>query len=243
MSTSASLPAYVPILILAAIALGFAVFTIVVSHLLGKPRPNPVKSAPYECGTPVIGTSRYPGRRSALLPALHIAQEQEGHLTPEAIEYVAELFLLTPAQVHDTATYYSMFAFEPRGETHIEICTNLSCALRGADDLLHRACSKLNIEPGGTSEDGRFTVARVECLAACGGAPAVQVNGEWLEGATGQDIDAILAGGARPRTVRSIGQRARARPCCCATCSRRTLRPSTPTGPAVATRSSPIISR
>ena len=142
--------------------------------------------------------ARYPVLRSALLPALHIAQQQEGYLTPEAIEYVAELFQLTPAQVHDTATYYTMFAFEPRGETHIEICTNLSCALRGADALLDRACSKLGIEPGGTSPDGRFSVERVECLAACGGAPAVQVNGEWLEGATPEDIDAILGGGKAP---------------------------------------------
>jgi len=142
--------------------------------------------------------ARYPVRRSALLPALHIAQQQQGYLTPEAIEYVAELFQLTPAQVHDTATYYTMFAFEPRGETHIEVCTNLSCALRGADALLDRACSKLGIEPGGTSPDGRFSVERVECLAACGGAPAVQVNGEWLEGATAEDIDAILGGGKAP---------------------------------------------
>ena len=127
--------------------------------------------------------ARYPVKRSALLPALYIAQEQEGYLSVEAMEYVASLLDLTPAQVHDTASYYTMFRFEPRGETHIEICTNLSCALAGADELLESTCRKLGVCEGETSADGKFSVQRVECLAACGGAPAVQVNGRWLEGA------------------------------------------------------------
>ena len=85
--------------------------------------------------------ARYPVKRSALLPALHLLQEQEGWLTPEAIEYAAQLFDLTAAQVHDTATYYTMYRFKPYGRTHVEVCTNLSCALAGADRLLEHACS------------------------------------------------------------------------------------------------------
>jgi NADH-quinone oxidoreductase subunit F len=137
---------------------------------------------------------RYPVKRSAILPALHLAQAQEGWLTTEAIEYVASLLDLTPAQVHDTATYYSMYRFKPFGRTHVEICTNLSCALAGADALLERACRKLDVAEGEMTPDGAFTVNRVECLAACGGGPAVQVNGEWLEGCTEHDLDRVLAG-------------------------------------------------
>ncbi|HEY7412644.1 MAG TPA: NADH-quinone oxidoreductase subunit NuoE, partial [Vicinamibacteria bacterium] len=119
--------------------------------------------------------ARYPVKRSALLPALHLLQEQEGWLSPEGIEHVAALFELTPAQVHDTASYYTMFRFKPFGKTHIEVCTNLSCALAGADALIASTCRKLGVAEGERTPDGRFTVTRVECLAACGGGPAVQV--------------------------------------------------------------------
>jgi NADH-quinone oxidoreductase subunit F len=137
---------------------------------------------------------RYPVKRSALLPALHLAQEQEGWLSKETIAYVASLLDLTPAQVHDTASYYVMFRFQPFGERHIEVCTNLSCALAGADQLVEHACRKLGVKEGERSADGKFTVTRVECLAACGGGPAVQVNGEWLENCSLEDLDRVLAG-------------------------------------------------
>jgi NADH-quinone oxidoreductase subunit F len=137
---------------------------------------------------------RYPVKRSALLPTLRLAQEQEGWLSRETIEHVAALLDLTPAQVHDTASFYTMFRLQPEGETLIEICTTLSCALGGAEELLEHTCRRLGVKPGGTSADGRFTVKGVECLAACGGAPAVQVNGEWLEHASAGDIDRVLAG-------------------------------------------------
>ncbi len=138
--------------------------------------------------------ARYPVKRSALLPALHLVQEQEGWLSREAIEHVAGLLGLSPAQVHDTASFYTMFRLEPEGKTLIEVCTTLSCALGGAEELLQHACRKLGTRPGRTTPDGNFTVKGVECLAACGGAPAVQVNGEWLEHATAADIDRVIAG-------------------------------------------------
>ncbi len=138
---------------------------------------------------------RYPVKRSAILPALHLAQQQEGYVTREAMEYIGTLLELSPAQVHDTASYYAMFRFKPWGEKHIEVCTNLSCALMGADGLIERTCAKLGVKEGEVTGNGKFVVTRVECLAACGGGPAVQVNGEWLEHATDADMDKLIAGG------------------------------------------------
>jgi NADH-quinone oxidoreductase subunit F len=138
--------------------------------------------------------ARYPVKRSALLPTLHLIQEQVGYLTTEGIEYAAKLLDLTPAQVHDTASYYTMFRFAPEGKVHLEFCTNLSCALAGADELVAETCRRLGIREGETTGDGRYTVRRVECLAACGGGPAVQVGGEWVEHARHDDLAGILDG-------------------------------------------------
>ena len=143
--------------------------------------------------------SRYPVKRSALLPALHLVQDQEGYISSEAIEYLASLLELTPAQVHDTATFYTMYRFRPEGRHHIEVCTNLSCALKGADQLITKLCDRLGIAEGGTTADGEFTVHRAECLAACGGATAVQVDGRWVEYATPADVEAIVTGALRER--------------------------------------------
>jgi len=140
----------------------------------------------------VVG--RYPVKRSALLPTLRLVQEQEGWISREAMEYIAGLLDLTPAQVQDTASFYTMFRLQPTGKTMIEVCTTLSCALGGSEKLLDHTCRKLGIKPGETTPDGQFTVKEAECLAACGGAPAVQVNGEWLEHASEGDIDKVLAG-------------------------------------------------
>jgi NADH-quinone oxidoreductase subunit F len=138
--------------------------------------------------------SRYPVKRSALLPTLHLVQEQEGWLSREALAYVGSLLGLSPAQVHDTASFYTMFRLKPEGKTLIEVCTTLSCALGGAEELIEHACRQLGVKPGETTSDGKFTVKGVECLAACGGAPAVQVNGEWLEHASSADVDKVIAG-------------------------------------------------
>ena len=137
---------------------------------------------------------RYPVKRSALLPLLHLLQEQEGWLSHAALEYAATLFGLTPAQVHDTASYYTMYRLKPEGRRHLEFCTNLSCALYGADELIAAACQRLGVPEGGTTADGSTTVHRVECLAACGGGPAVQVDGEWVENVKLEELDALLAG-------------------------------------------------
>jgi len=98
--------------------------------------------------------ARYPVKRSALLPTLRLVQEQEGWISREAIQYVGKLLDLSPAQVQDTASFYTMFRLQPKGQTIIEVCTTLSCALGGAEELLHYTCSKLGIEPGDTTPEG-----------------------------------------------------------------------------------------
>ena len=138
--------------------------------------------------------ARYPVKRSALIPALHLVQAQEGYISSPAIEYVASLLELTPAQVHDTASFYTMFRFRPEGRRHIDVCTNISCALHGADELIGKLCDRLGIREGETTADGEWTVHRVECLAGCGGAVAMQVDGRWVENAKTDDIDKILSG-------------------------------------------------
>ena len=95
--------------------------------------------------------ARYPVKRSALLPTLQLIQDQHGFLTTEGIEYAAALLGLTPAQVHDTASYYTLYRFGPEGKVHLEFCTNLSCALAGADDLLAETCRRLGIREGETT--------------------------------------------------------------------------------------------
>ena len=137
--------------------------------------------------------THYPVKRSALLPALQLWQEQEGFIAPEAMEYLASLLGLTPSQVYDTASFYTMLRLAPQAPREVEICTNLSCALSGADALLEHVCQRLNVREGQTSTSG-VSVHAVECLAACAGAPAAQVNGEWLESLRTDDVEAVLAG-------------------------------------------------
>lgn len=143
--------------------------------------------------------ARYPVKRSALLPALHLVQDQEGYISSKAIEYVASLLELTPAQVHDTASFYTMYRFRPEGRRHIEVCTNISCALNGADELMTKLCDRLGVAEGGTTADGEWTVHRAECLAGCGGAVAMLVDGRWVENARPDDLEKILKGELRER--------------------------------------------
>jgi NADH-quinone oxidoreductase subunit E len=122
----------------------------------------------------IIG--RYPRPRSALIPLLHLAQEQDGHITADAMEHLAELVGVSPAEVLGTCSFYEMFKPEPVGRYLINICTNISCQLNGGEELLHQAEQLLGIRPGGTTDDGLITLEDVECIAACTEAPCLQVN-------------------------------------------------------------------
>jgi NADH-quinone oxidoreductase E subunit len=137
--------------------------------------------------------ARYPERRSACIPLLHLAQEQDGHLTDEAMVQIAELLDLTPAEVLGTASFYEMFKRHRTGRYLIGVCTNIACMLRGAYDLLEHATEVLDVVPGGTTADGMFTLEEMECLAACGGAPCVQVNYRYFENMTPPAFDDLVA--------------------------------------------------
>jgi NADH-quinone oxidoreductase subunit E len=119
---------------------------------------------------------RFPRPKSALIPLLHLAQEQDGYVTNDAMEHLAELIGITPAEVYGTASVYEMFKFHPVGRYCINVCTNISCQLLGGWELLHHAEESLGIKAGSTTPDGLFTLEDVECIAACTEAPALQVN-------------------------------------------------------------------
>ena len=118
----------------------------------------------------------YPHKRSALIPLLHLVQEQDGYLSPDGMEHVAELVDLTPAEVRGTASFYDMFHLQPVGRYLVAVCTNIACMLDGAYELLEHIQDHLGVHPGGTTDDGLFTLEDAECLALCGNAPCLTVN-------------------------------------------------------------------
>ncbi len=135
----------------------------------------------------------YPEKRSALIPALHLAQAEVGYLPIDVQREVADLFDIDLSEVHAVVTFYDMFFEEPVGRCLLHICKNVSCMLRGGDALLESVCRKLQVRPGETTADGDFTVVPSECLAACDRAPVV-IIGEKVEGPIQEgDLDRLLA--------------------------------------------------
>lgn len=139
----------------------------------------------------IIG--RYPKARSATIPLLHLAQQQHGHLSDDAIAHVAELVGATSAEVLGTATFYEMFKFEQVGKYLVNICGTMSCALMGSEELLHHAEQTLGVKVGGTTADGMFTLEHAECQAACTEAPNVQVNYRHCHRMTPDLFDTLIA--------------------------------------------------
>ncbi|MDQ2959675.1 MAG: NADH-quinone oxidoreductase subunit NuoE [Candidatus Dormibacteraeota bacterium] len=136
---------------------------------------------------------RYPSPRSAVVPALWAVQDELGFLTPEGMAEVADLLHLAPSEVQAVSTFYSMYFDRPAGAHHVLVCVNVSCALRGGDDIVSHLEKRLGCPSGGTSADGRFTwESTVECLGACGGAPAMQVDHHFHENLTADRVDSIL---------------------------------------------------
>lgn len=128
--------------------------------------------------------SRYPEKRSAVMPLLYLAMAEDGHLTNEGMEEVAEWCGITPAQVSSVASFYTMYKRERTGKYLVSCCTSISCMLLGGDDVLHAVEDESGVPQGETDEEGLLSVEHVECIGACGGAPAVQVNYELIEGVT-----------------------------------------------------------
>lgn len=137
--------------------------------------------------------SRYPVKRSALIPLLYIAQRDHGYVTESAMHEIAHLLRLTPPQVYETITFYTMFNLKPMGKFHIQVCKSLMCALVGSDTVIEWIKAKLGITPGESTADGLFSLSAVECLAACGTGPMMQINDDYYEQLTEDKLGRILA--------------------------------------------------
>jgi NADH-quinone oxidoreductase E subunit len=137
--------------------------------------------------------SRYPVRRSALIPLLYLAQREYGYVTEEAMIEIAGILKLTPPQVYETVTFYTMLNLKKVGKFHVQVCKSLMCALVGSDQVLEWIKTKLGVTPGQTTADGLFTLSTVECLASCGTGPMMQINDDYYERLTEEKVDRILA--------------------------------------------------
>lgn len=150
--------------------------------------------------------AKYPVRRSALLPALHVAQNELGWVSRAAMEDVAAILGIDADQVEEVATFYTMYYKQPVGTYVLEVCKTLPCSILGADDIIEYLSRKLGIQPGETTEDGMFTLLRVECLAACHRAPVMQVNHRYYQDLTPAKVDGLLEE-ARSQQLRSASGR------------------------------------
>lgn len=148
---------------------------------------------------------RYPVARSGMLACLHLVQEVEGYITPEGMAAVADAVGVKLDEVDSVVSFYSMYHREPVGRYVLKVCTSISCYLDGCDDLLAHLERRLAIARGQTTRDGRYTLQTVECLAACGMAPALQVNDEFVERVTPQAADALLERLTRDAGVAGLG--------------------------------------
>lgn len=135
----------------------------------------------------------YPQKRSAVMPLLYVASLEHGYVTEDAMREVAELVGITASQVRSVASFYTMYKREPVGDYLISVCTSISCHLLGGDQVLEAASSASGVGSGEMTEDGQISVERAECIGACGGAPAVQVNYETIEGITPEKVAALVS--------------------------------------------------
>jgi NADH:ubiquinone oxidoreductase subunit E len=156
----------------------------------------------------------YPHARSAMLPLCHLAQEQDGYLSEDALVEVAELTGTTPAEVRGTASFYDLFHLEPVGTYVVGVCTNIACLLDGGLELLAHASDSLGVPVGGTTPDGVFTLEECECLGDCDVAPCVQVNSRFVRTTTPKAFDALVAdlrAGSRVQDIPRFGVLSRVR--------------------------------
>ncbi len=164
------------------------------SHPYMLPEKNPegvLFEGPYQARYEKIRT-RYPNAQAALLPTLNLAQEVRGHVSPETMAEVAAMLELSPAYVRGVATFYTMYNKRPVGRFLIQVCTNISCNICGAEEVLAAFLDHTRTELGEVSEDGDFTVVEAECLAACGFPTCVQINSRYYEDVQPGDVPALL---------------------------------------------------
>jgi NADH-quinone oxidoreductase subunit E len=137
---------------------------------------------------------KYPHKRSALIPSLHLVQNELGHISPDTMRDVAEIFGISPNEVHEVVSFYTMFHRKPVGKYVLQVCTNISCQLCNSEAIMAHLTKKLGIKPGETSSDNRYTLLEVECLGSCGTSPVVQINDDYYEELTPEKLDTILDG-------------------------------------------------
>ena len=138
--------------------------------------------------------SRYPTKRAAVIPIVHLAQDEFGCVSDEVIEYLAEFLDMSPTFLKDTVSFYTMFKGEKTGKYLIQVCRTLSCSLLGAEHIVDYIEGKLGIDVGETTEDNKFTLVTVECLGSCGTAPVMRINDDYYENLDEKKIDKILGG-------------------------------------------------
>lgn len=138
--------------------------------------------------------ARYPHKEAAVLPVLHLAQQEFGHISADSEKMIADILGIKPIRVREVVTFYTMLTRRPLGKYHIQICRNVSCSLLGADKLIDYLKKKLRVEPGETTPDNKFTLSLVECLGACETAPSMMVNFDFYGNLDQKKIDEILDG-------------------------------------------------
>jgi NADH-quinone oxidoreductase E subunit len=136
--------------------------------------------------------SRYPQKKAALLPILHLVQKEVGYISAAEEKQVADLLEIKPIQVREVVTFYTMFNRQPVGTYHIQVCSNLSCSMLGAESIVDYLKEKLGVELGETTEDKKFTLTTVECLGACEHAPCMMINFDYYGNLDKKTIDEIL---------------------------------------------------
>jgi len=136
--------------------------------------------------------SKYPQKRSALIPSLHLVQKELGHISQETMSDVARIFELAPNEVREVVSFYTMFHRKPVGKFVLQVCTNISCQICNAEGIMAHLEKKLGIKPGETTPDDKFTLLEVECLGSCGTSPVVQINEDYYEDLTPEKLDSIL---------------------------------------------------
>lgn len=155
--------------------------------------------------------ARYPAARSAVMPSLYLAQQEEGYISPEGLQAVAEAIGLTVDDVESVATFYTMYNQQPQGKKVIKVCTSISCYLRNCDALVQHLQNRLGIKAGETTVDGNYTLLTTECLASCGTAPVLQVNNEFVENVSPQMADDLINEWNRELSAKKLEPKSEAR--------------------------------
>jgi len=161
------------------------------------PIPNVIDKTDFRLNKEIVSkikslAKKFPDKNSALLPALHLIQDEFGWIPAEAVKQLAKILDTTPNKIYGVLTFYTMFKTQPVGKYHIQVCRNVSCSLMGAKNIIQHLSEKIKITPGETTKDKKFTLSLVECLGSCGTAPVMMINDKYYENLDEKKVDSIL---------------------------------------------------